>query len=166
MGPLVNERAVQMMKQKVRELVGSGAELLGEESYESSLVKPVLLDMANCTGDSDEEVFGPLLKIYRCQKFDVAIDLANSTDFGLAAALISRDEALFERFKKEVRAGIINWNRQITGSFSSSPFGGVGRSGNYRPGAYFAADYCAWPSASIATGKMKFSGEVPPGIDL
>ena len=44
--------------------------------------------------------------------------------------------------------GVINWNRPTNGASSAAPFGGVGLSGNHRPSAYYAADYCAYPVAS------------------
>ena len=47
-----------------------------------------------------------------------------------------------------MRAGVINWNRPTNGASSGAPFGGVGRSGNHRPGAWYAADYCAYPVSS------------------
>jgi succinylglutamic semialdehyde dehydrogenase len=43
---------------------------------------------------------------------------------------------------------VINWNRPTNGASSAAPFGGVGLSGNHRPSAYYAADYCAYPVAS------------------
>ena len=45
-------------------------------------------------------------------------------------------EHLFQRFEAEVRAGVLNWNRQTTGASGAAPFGGVGRSGNHRPARF------------------------------
>ena len=47
------------------------------------------------------------------------------------------------------RAGVVNWNRPTNGAASNAPFGGIGLSGNHRPSAYYAADYSAWPVASL-----------------
>lgn len=92
----------------------------------------------------------------RVPDFDTALDEANNTRFGLAAGLISDDANLFERFEAEVRAGVLNWNRQTTGASGAAPFGGVGQSGNHRPAGYYAADYSAWPMASlVAAGAVK-----------
>ena len=52
-----------------------------------------------------------------------------------------------------MRAGILNRNRPTAGASGSMPFGGPGHSGNFRPGAYYAADYCAWPQASQISAK-------------
>ena len=44
---------------------------------------------------------------------------------------------------------MVNWNRPTTGAASNRPFGGLGESGNHRPSAFYAADYCAYPMASF-----------------
>ncbi|WP_199555472.1 succinylglutamate-semialdehyde dehydrogenase [Sandaracinobacteroides hominis] len=97
----------------------------------------------------DTELFGPFLQIVRVKDFDAAIAAANDTRFGLSAALLGGDRALYERFWAGSRAGVVNWNRPTNGAASNAPFGGIGLSGNHRPSAYYAADYCAWPVASV-----------------
>ena len=87
-----------------------------------------------------------------------------SPGYGLAAGLISDNAALYAQFFSEVRAGIINWNQQLTGASSGAPFGGVGRSGNHRPSAYLAADYCSYPVASIEVPALKLPATLPPGL--
>jgi succinylglutamic semialdehyde dehydrogenase len=86
--------------------------------------------------------------VIRVPDFDAAIAEANATRFGLCASLITEKPALYERFWSNVRAGIINWNRPTNGAPSNAPFGGIGLSGNHRPAAYYAADYCAYPVVS------------------
>jgi succinylglutamic semialdehyde dehydrogenase len=94
--------------------------------------------------------------VIRVPTFEAAIEEANNTRFGLAAGLISDSEELFAQFESEVRAGVLNWNRQTTGASGAAPFGGTGQSGNHRPAGYYAADYSAWPMASlIAPGAVK-----------
>jgi succinylglutamic semialdehyde dehydrogenase len=66
----------------------------------------------------------------------------------LFAALISQTPSLYDRFWANIRAGIVNWNKPTNGASSGAPFGGVGWSGNHRPSAYYAADYCAYPVVS------------------
>ena len=60
-------------------------------------------------------------------------------------------------FWANVRAGVINWNRPTNGAPSSAPFGGVGLSGNHRPSAYYAADYCAYPVVSTEEEQARAS---------
>ncbi len=75
----------------------------------------------------DEEYFGPLLTIIRYDGFPEAIRLANQTRYGLAVGLISSDAAQFDQLADEARAGIVNWNKPLTGALSKAPFGGGGR---------------------------------------
>jgi succinylglutamic semialdehyde dehydrogenase len=67
-------------------------------------------------------------------------------------------------FLREIRAGIVNWNRPLTGASSAAPFGGIGASGNHRPTAYYAADYCAYPVASLVAQTMTLPPDLPPGL--
>ena len=78
-----------------------------------------------------------------------ALKAANATRFGLSAGLLADDPALYARFFAEVRAGVVNWNRPTNGASSAAPFGGLGASGNHRPGAFYMADSCAYPVASL-----------------
>ncbi|MET0983053.1 MAG: aldehyde dehydrogenase family protein, partial [Telluria sp.] len=77
---------------------------------------------------------------------------------------LSPSEELWKRFAIKARAGIVNWNRPTTGAASSAPFGGVGKSGNHRPSAYYAADYCAYPVASIETSELEMPAKLSPGL--
>jgi succinylglutamic semialdehyde dehydrogenase len=97
----------------------------------------------------DQELFAPVLQVTRASDFDAALAQANATRFGLAAGLVSEDEALWRRFVREVRAGVVNRNRPMTGASGAMPFGGLGESGSHRPSAFYAADYCAYPVASF-----------------
>ena len=94
------------------------------------------------------ELFGPILQVIRATDFDAAIAEANNTRYGLSASLISQTPELYDRFWANARAGIVNWNKPTNGASSAAPFGGIGWSGNHRPSAYYAADYCAYPVVS------------------
>ncbi|WP_110675768.1 MULTISPECIES: succinylglutamate-semialdehyde dehydrogenase [Salinicola] len=131
----------------------------------TSLLSPGLVDVTGCEVP-DEEHFGPLLKVYRYRDWDHAIELANDTRYGLAAGLIGGDQPEWDDFLLRIRAGIVNWNRQTTGASGDAPFGGIGDSGNHRPSAYYAADYCAYPVASMESETLTLPGELPPGVTL
>jgi succinylglutamic semialdehyde dehydrogenase len=109
---------------------------------------PALIDVTDIADRPDEELFGPVLQMVRVEDFDAAIAEANNTRFGLVASLIGGDPELYDRFWASIRAGVINWNKPTNGAPSNAPFGGVGLSGNHRPSAYYAADYCAYPVTS------------------
>jgi succinylglutamic semialdehyde dehydrogenase len=148
-------------------LVAKGGTLLLEMKQlnpDAGFVSAGIVDVTYAKGIPDEEWFGPLLQVIRVPDFDSAIKAANATEFGLAAALISNDEELWKIFQVRARAGIVNWNRPTTGAASTAPFGGVGKSGNHRPSAYYAADYCAYPVASIENNVLEMPAKLSPGM--
>ncbi|WP_221800752.1 aldehyde dehydrogenase family protein [Oceanobacter mangrovi] len=113
----------------------------------------------------DQEWFGPLLQVYRVADFAAAIALANDTRFGLAAGLVSNHAEHQQVFKAEIRAGVISINQPTAGASSRLPFGGIGASGNHRPSAWYAADYCAWPQAiSAIDSNADYQPTALPGL--
>ncbi|WBQ17943.1 succinylglutamate-semialdehyde dehydrogenase [Sphingobium yanoikuyae] len=109
---------------------------------------PAIIDVTAMQERPDVELFGPLLQIVRVSDFETAIAEANSSRYGLSASLVGGSPEQYAQFWGNVRAGVINWNRPTNGASGTAPFGGVGVSGNHRPSAYYAADYCAYPVAS------------------
>lgn len=151
MGPVISDHAAGLAERGVAELVSSGArEIVPFERNGPSraFVTPAILDVTGMDLP-DAELFAPILKVIRVGTFEKAIEEANNTAFGLSAGLISENAELWRTFSTFARAGIVNWNRPTTGAASNMPFGGLGESGNHRPSAYYAADYCAFPMASF-----------------
>lgn len=132
----------------------------------TSLLTPGIVDLSDVANVPDEEVFGPLLAVYRYDSFDDALRMANNTRFGLASGLISPQREHFDRLLLEARAGIVNWNKPLTGAASTAPFGGVGASGNHRASAWYAADYCAWPMATLESPAFALPETLSPGLDF
>jgi succinylglutamic semialdehyde dehydrogenase len=132
----------------------------------TGLLKPGIVDMTPVITPTDEEIFAPFVQIYFYKEFCEALELANQTKYGLSAGLLSDSRGEYERFYQSTRAGLINWNRPTTGASSALPFGGVGHSGNHRPSAYFAADYCAYPIASQEQENLCLPQSLLPGISL
>ncbi len=152
MGPVISAKAAEGLERAFDRLVESDSEPIRSLSIMdegSAFVTPGIVDVTNLTTVADEEHFGPMLKVWRVKDFDAAIARANATKFGLSAGVLTDDATKWETFLALSRAGIVNWNRQTTGASSAAPFGGVGFSGNHRPSAYYAADYCAYPVASM-----------------
>ncbi|WP_254798748.1 succinylglutamate-semialdehyde dehydrogenase [Sphingobium sp. AS12] len=152
MGPLVSDQAAAAAHRAVSDLIARGARVIRPfvaiEGRSAAFVTPGLIDMTGVDGP-DTEIFAPLLSVIRVPDFDAAMQVANATAFGLSAGLISQDAALWDRMVEESRAGVVNRNRPTTGAAGNMPFGGLGASGNHRPSAYYAADYCAYPIASF-----------------
>ncbi|MBL2056472.1 aldehyde dehydrogenase family protein, partial [Klebsiella pneumoniae] len=105
---------------------------------DSALLTPGIIDVTGVAGIPDEEYFGPLTTIQRYDSFDEALKIANATRFGLSVGLVSPKRELFDDLLIEARAGIVNWNKPLTGASSAAPFGGVGASGNHRASAFYA----------------------------
>jgi succinylglutamic semialdehyde dehydrogenase len=157
LGPVINSSAAGKILNAQKELVANGAKILVECQPAKNgvpFLKPGILDVTAVKNLPDEEVFGPLIQLIRVADFDAAIAEANRTRFGLAAGLIGGTEKDFEVFRRRVRAGVINWNRPTTGASSAAPFGGIGLSGNHRPSAFYAADYCAYPVATLQSEEV------------
>lgn len=151
MGPLVSAKAAAQAVDFFTMLLGKGAKPilpLKADRPGTGFVLPGVVDVTGAEGIPDEELFGPLLQVYRVGSFDEALARANDTRYGLSGGLISDDDTLWARAYTEMKAGILNRNRPTAGASGAMPFGGPGLSGNFRPGAYYAADYCAWPQAS------------------
>lgn len=167
MGPVIRPAIAEKLLAVETALIASGARALVPLRWlkaGTGLVSPGLLDVTAVSDRADEEFFGPLLQLIRVPDFPAAIAEANATRFGLSAGLLSDDRTCWERFYAEARAGVINWNQQLTGASSAAPFGGIGFSGNHRPAAFFAADYCAYPVASIELPEVRPPAAAQPGL--
>ncbi|HAT6935707.1 TPA: succinylglutamate-semialdehyde dehydrogenase [Legionella pneumophila] len=168
-GPVISH--VQALKHlhAQKQLIEMGGEIILPMSLlveYTGLLSPGIIDMTRVKNPPDEEIFAPFAQIYRYNHFDEAIQLANQTRYGLSAGLLSDNKDHYLQFYQHIRAGLINWNRPTTGAASSLPFGGVGCSGNHRPSAYFAADYCAYPVASMEQPLLTTPAQRLPGLVL
>jgi succinylglutamic semialdehyde dehydrogenase len=167
MGPVVSHVMAERLLDQQKQLLTLGAKPLQPMrslNYGTGFLSPGLLDMTGVTHVTDEEIFGPLLQIYRTNSFDEAIAVANQTSYGLAAGLLCEDPQKWRQFWHEIKAGVISWNKPTTGAASAAPFGGVGRSGNHRPSAYYAADYCAYPVSALISSRLSAFKSNLPGL--
>lgn len=169
MGSVISRHAAAQLLQAQRDLLDGGAQALlamTQPQADAALLTPGILDVTAVSARPDEEFFGPLLQVIRYDSFESAIAEANATAYGLAAGLLSDSRARYEQFWLHSRAGIVNWNKPLTGAASSAPFGGIGASGNHRASAYYAADYCAYPVASLESDSLALPATLAPGVTL
>lgn len=168
-GPLIHREAAQkaLKTQEALKALG-GKSLLDMRSLEQgeAFVSPGILDMTQAEPAPDDECFAPLLQVIRVKDLDEAIQAANNTRYGLSAGIVTRERASYLEFYRRCRSGVINWNSPLFGALSTAPFGGLGISGNHRPSAYFATDYCSYPVASIENRKVKLPKQPAPGVQL
>jgi succinylglutamic semialdehyde dehydrogenase len=158
MGPVIDNAAADHVQELWLNLMMKGAKPLARldrPEKDKPFLTPGLIDVTDVRDRPDEEIFGPVLQVIRVQTFDQAIAEANNTRFGLAASLIGGSPELYDTFWANVRAGVINWNKPTNGAPSNAPFGGVGLSGNHRPSAFYAADYCAYPVTSVEGDRVR-----------
>jgi succinylglutamic semialdehyde dehydrogenase len=167
MGPQISVVAAESIVNAQSELQELGGESLIEAKILSgALVSPGIIDVTAVKDLPDEEYFGPLLQVVRYRGLEQAVELANDTRYGLSAGLVSTDDEEWDYFVEHIRAGIVNRNRQLTGASGDAPFGGPGASGNLKPSAYYAADYCAYPMASMEGAETELPATLSPGITL
>ena len=169
-GAMISNRAAASLVQAQQSLLDMGATSLIKLTHldvQTGFVTPGIIDVTAILNKlPDEEHFGPLLKVIRYRDFDQAIEEANNTAFGLSAGILSDDKARFEHFLQRSRAGIVNWNRPTTGANGSAPFGGIGDSGNHRASAYYAADYCSYPVATMQFDQVSLPKQLSPGLEF
>jgi len=160
MGPVIDNQAADQLQEAFLGLMMKGGrpiKHLDRPKPDRPFLLPAIIDVTEVDKRPDVEMFGPILQVIRVPDFDAALVEANSTRYGLSATLIGGSPQLYDRFWANIRAGVINWNKPTNGAPSNAPFGGVGLSGNHRPSAYYAADYCAYPVVSSEAEQARAS---------
>jgi succinylglutamic semialdehyde dehydrogenase len=151
MGPVIDNEVADGLQESFLALMMKGGRAVTQMERPvpgRPFLTPAIIDVTEVTDRPDIELFGPLLQVIRVPDFETALSEANNTRFGLSASLVGGSPQLYDQFWSNARAGIVNWNKPTNGASSKAPFGGVGLSGNHRPSAYYAADYCAYPVVS------------------
>ncbi len=132
-GPVVNESSLEEILAAVQRGVSDGGTVLagGERADdEGYLIAPTLLEgVPDGSYLSCQEVFGPVTSLYRFSTLDEALERANAVEFGLSAAVYTRDLHTVQRFSNELQAGILHVNSQTAGADVHVPFGGLKGSG-------------------------------------
>jgi succinylglutamic semialdehyde dehydrogenase len=160
MGPVIDNGAADHLQEAFLDLIIKGGrplKHLDRPDEKKPFLTPAVIDVTNVQNRPDAELFGPVLQVIRVPDFDAALVEANNTRYGLAASLIGGSPELYDKFWANIRAGVVNWNKPTNGAPSNAPFGGVGLSGNHRPSAYYAADYCAYPVTSSEAEQARAS---------
>lgn len=112
------------------------------------------------------EIFGPNVAIFTVDTIEEALEINNSSGFGLVMSLFTKDKALFDKALVEAQVGLLNWNRTTNGASSKLPFGGINKSGNDRPSGNMAIQYCTVPVASLEDHTPFSDKNMPPGLNF
>lgn len=160
MGPVIDNQAADGLTESFLILMSNGGKPIKHMARPIEgrpFLTPGIIDVTDMPERPDVELFGPLLQVVRVSSFEQAIAEANNSRYGLSASLIGGTAQHYDQFWANVRAGVINWNKPTNGAPSTAPFGGVGISGNHRPSAFYAADYCAYPVTSSESDQARAS---------
>nr|HEX4316584.1 aldehyde dehydrogenase family protein [Kofleriaceae bacterium] len=143
-GPLVNaaavarlEGAIEIAKKAGAKAVLPGARLPGG-AYRTASIHELPDGCHHVAGYTDVEVFGPDLCVEVIDSDDEALAVLEASPYGFANAVFTASGPRFEQFAARTRSGILNRNRSTNLASPRLPFGGVGRSGNYRPAGAWA----------------------------
>ena len=142
-GPLIDQNAAASVCDFIDDAVSKGAKLIAggaKSPLGDCFVEPTIL--TNVSRDMrvfSEEIFGPVAPIFTFETEVEAIEMANDTEFGLAAYFYSRDIGRIYRVAEKLEYGIIGINEGII-SNEMAPFGGVKESGNGREGSKYGLD--------------------------
>lgn len=139
-GPLINEDAIDKVKELLKDATSKGAEIIlgGKQSDKGELFfLPTII--TNCNHQmqlSREEIFGPVSPIFLFETDDEAVQMANDTEYGLAAYFFTRDLNRSIRISEQLQYGIIGVNDGII-STAEAPFGGIKQSGFGKEGSFY-----------------------------
>lgn len=142
-GPLIDEKALQKVQELVEDAVEHGAKVvvggtvheLGGTFYSPTVLAHVTSEMRVAT----EEIFGPVAPVIRFEKEEDAIEIANSSEYGLAAYFYSRDISRIWRVADILEVGMVGVNTGLI-STAVAPFGGVKQSGMGREGSRYGIE--------------------------
>lgn len=158
-GPLIDDGAVEKVEEHLRDAVAGGAKVLAggkRHPLGASFFEPtVLTDVHGDMAVAREETFGPVLPLIRFNSDENVLEIANDTEFGLAAYLFGRDAARIWRAAERLEAGMVGINCGLI-SNEVAPFGGVKQSGLGREGSHYGIDefletkYLCWDGLAPA----------------
>jgi glyceraldehyde-3-phosphate dehydrogenase (NADP+) len=139
MGPMITATEALRVENWIKDAIQSGATLLCGGQRKDALISPTVLENVpkNCRIYC-EEVFGPVVNLFSIDDFDEAIKEANSLEYGLHAAVFTKDVNLAFKAAYEIECGGVMINDSTDYRLDSMPFGGVKNSGLGREGIKFA----------------------------
>ncbi len=161
MGPLIDEAAANTYKDFCKLGTQNGAEdIVGlkdlDIGFKGHYVNPTIHYLKEGSAVKEnpftqEEIFGPNCTFTPYEDIEDAINIANVSDYGLAASVFTQEQDIYKLCLRDIDSGIINLNRSTVGASSRLPFGGVKNSGNHHPAAVSMVDHTVSTVASLET---------------
>jgi succinylglutamic semialdehyde dehydrogenase len=173
MGPLINAKSLDTYLRFQEIAVREGCEKImrGKQldlEKKGYYVTPSIYSVKEINKNSvyqKNEIFGPNVAVYSASELDEALQVNNSTGFGLVTSIFSKNRQTYEEVVRQARSGLVNWNRTTNGASSKLPFGGRDKSGNDRPTSTFAVYYCTVPVACLEDETSFDAKNVLPGMN-
>lgn len=161
-GPMANRAAAERFVAAIEKARAGGAEVIVEGgpreggAFVDASLHRLQAGQHTLAGYTDVELFGPDLCVEVFDDDDEAIAALNGTPFGFAVSVFTQDLEAFGRYEREVRTGILNRNRSTNKASPRLPFGGVKKSGNFRPAGAWAGRNLAYVMSQIHNGAGVF----------
>jgi succinylglutamic semialdehyde dehydrogenase len=174
MGPLISSDSVDkfIRYQEIAKREGAESLMRGKAlslEHEGYYVTPsinVVKEFDPKSVYQKSEIFGPNVAIFTVDTIEEALAINNSSGFGLVMSIFTKSRALYEKALIEAQVGVLNLNRTTNGASSRLPFGGMNKSGNDRPSAHYAVQYCTVPVSSLEDPTPFTGGALPPGLNF
>lgn len=159
LGPMIDKRQLERFDALVKDTVSAGANLEAGGTHDGLCYKPTVLSGVKPGMRSfDEEPFGPLINLITFCTDDEAVELANSSQGGLASAVIGRDVARAMAIGERLNAGMVHINDQTVNNDCTNPFGGTGLGGNGSAmgGPADIEEYTRWQWLTVKSAPPSF----------
>lgn len=174
MGPVVSKQARRRASLTLQRARAEGARLLWEGTLSDApahgaFMAPTLHDVDRLPAHAEyfqDELFAPDLGIRCVRSVEEAVAFANALPYGLSVSVHTQSEARFAEARAGLKFGNINWNAPTCGASSRLPFGGLRKSGNYRPAGLFSPLYCTYPASTLVGASTFERAQLSPGIRL
>ncbi len=172
MGPLINAKSLDtyLRFQEIAQREGAEKVMRGKQldlDRKGYYVTPSIYAVKEASASSvyqKSEIFGPNVAVFKVNDIAQAMDINNSTGYGLVTSIFSQSRDTYEQVFTKARSGLVNWNRTTNGASSKLPFGGMDKSGNDRATSTFAVYYCTIPIACLEDETAFDAKKVLPGM--
>ena len=157
-GPLIRDSQPEFIKQQVDSAVADGARLLSGGEYEGNVFQPTAVaDVTQDMSIFSTECFGPVAAVIKAKDSDHALELANDSQYGLTAAVLTNDLQKMLKFTEGLEAGMVHVNGPSIRDEAVVPFGGQKNSGMGREGGKFAMEaFTDLKWVTIQEGQQQF----------
>jgi acyl-CoA reductase-like NAD-dependent aldehyde dehydrogenase len=158
-GPLINEDAIKMVDNRVKDAVSKGAKIVAGGTFEGPIYHPTILtDVPYDAIVSNEETFGPVVIVEAVDTPEEAVSVANRVSYGLVSSIFTNDTYKGFELAPKILHGVVNVNSPTVNEETHAPMGGVRDSGWGRTGPHSIEDFTdlIWINSRSTQGQYPF----------